>query len=58
MSKEVGAWKIITVLNKIRGKERMRIRCGSTDRVLMRFLLGIGIKGYIHLDIAHVLTIN
>lgn len=36
----------------------MRIGCGSTDRVLMRFLLGIGIKGYIHLDIAHALTIN
>ena len=36
----------------------MRIGCGSTDHVLMRFLLDIGIKGYIHLDIAHVLAIN
>jgi hypothetical protein len=34
-------WKIITVLNKNKGKERMRIRCGSTDRILMRFLLGV-----------------
>ena len=43
-------------LNKIREKNenKMRIHRPHPDEVL----LGIGIKGYIHLDIAHVLAIN